>query len=196
MASEADPAGAGGVDPDEVATEAIGEAAVRAALAEHGEDIAAAIERTDQVKELIDLAILTVASADDDQVDHVTEAMGHLIKAVDGLSAEGSVALAEAVGDNGDELARALVTIGRLERTGKLDDLLDIAESVSAVHVTDGTADGLDRFAGAITSAEANAEPVGLLGFLRGLLTPEGRAGMGYLLTVVRALGAGGWKER
>ena len=176
-------------------SEAIGEEAIRAALAEHGEDVAAAIERTDQVKDLVDLAILTVASADEDQVEHVTAAASHLVRAVDGLSTEGSVALAEAVGDNGEELTQALETIGRLQREGKLDELFAIAGAVSAVDVDDGTVAGLDRFASAVSAAESRSRPVGVLGFLGGLWSQDARVGLGYLLELLRALGRGRRRE-
>ena len=171
--------------------ESIGEAAIRAALAEHGDDVAAAIEHTEEVKELIDLAILTIASADDDEVEHVTDSLANLVVAVDGLSTEGSVALAEAVGENGESLTRALELVVRLDEEGKLDGLFHLAEAVSAVELDDGAVAGLDRFAGAVSTAERVAEPVGVIDFLRGVRTPEGRAGLGYLLAVLRALGRG-----
>lgn len=169
--------------------DAVGEEAIRAALAEHGEDVAAAIERTDDVKAVVDLAILTIASADDDEVDQVTDSIANLLLAVDGLSTDGSVALAEAVGESGEELARALEMVVRLEREGDLDGLVELAEAVSAVTVDEGSVSGLDRLARAASEAEDRAEPVGLLGFLRGVRSREGRAGLGYLLAVLRGLG-------
>lgn len=172
--------------------EGVGEEAIRAALAEHGEDVAAAIERTDDVKAVIDLAILTIASADDDEVEHVTDAVANLVQAVDGLSTEESVALAAAVGENGETLARALEMVVRLDREGNLDGLVELAEAVSAVTVDEGSVSGLDRLARAASEAEDRAEPVGLLGFIRGVRTREGRAGLGYLLAVLRALGRDG----
>lgn len=170
----------------------VGEEAIRAALAEHGEDVAAAIERTDEVKEVVDLAILTIASADDGEVDHVTDSIANLVRAADGLSTEGSVALAEAVGESGGELTRALEMVVRLEREDKLDGLFELAEAVSGATVDEGAVAGLDRFAGAVSAAEEEAEPVGVLGFLRGVRSREGRAGLGYLLAILRALGREG----
>lgn len=173
-----------------------GEEAIRAAVAEHGEDVAAAIEHTDEIKEILDLAILTVASADDDEVDHVTDSIANLVMAADGLSTEGSVALAEAVGDSGEELTHALEMVVRLEREGKLDGLVELAEAVSEIELDDGAVSGLDRFAGAVSAAERDSEPVGVLGFVRGATSAEGRAGLGYLLEVLRALGRGGREGR
>lgn len=169
-----------------------GEAAVRAALAEHGEDVAAAIERTDELSELLDLVILTVASADEAEVDHVTEVLANLIGAVDGLSTEGAVALAEAVGEDGDALATALAAVAELEREGQLAALIELAGLVAAVDVDEGAIAGLDRFAGAVSDAEAAAEPVGPLGLLAALRAPDVRAGLGYLLALLRGLGRRG----
>lgn len=166
-----------------------GEAAIRDALAEHGDDVAAAIERTDEIKEVIDLAILTIAAADDDEVDHVTEVLSNLIQAVDGLSTEGAVALADAVGENGDELASAMASVAELEREGQLDALVELAAMLSTVDVDESAMGGLERFAGAVGEAESEAEPVGVLGFLGALRTPDVRAGLGYLLAILRGLG-------
>ena len=146
--------------PGEAPDRSAGEEAIRAAIAEHGEDVASAIEHTDEIGEVLDLAILTIASADDDEVDYVTDSIVNLVQAADGLSTEGSVALAEAVGESGEELTHALEMVVRL--------------------------------AGAVGAAEQDAEPVGVLGFVRGATSAEGRAGLGYLLEVLRALGRGG----
>lgn len=187
MASDPTPEG----EPERAgdAAPSLGERAIRDALSRHGEDIAAAVERTDEIAEIIDLAILTIASADEEEVEHVTVAVSNLLAAVDGLSTEGSVALAEAVGESGEELARALELVVRLEQEGDLDGLVELAEAVSAVTVDEGSVSGLDRLARAASEAEDRAEPVGLLGFLRGVRTREGRAGLGYLLAVLRGLG-------
>lgn len=190
MASE--PTRSDGAEEAGDAADGVGEEAIRAAIAEHGEDVAAAIDRTDEIKEIVDLAILTIASADDDEVDHVTDSIANLVMAADGLSTEGSVALAEAVGESGEELTRALEMVVRLEREGKLDGLFELAEAMSAATVDDGAVSGLDRFAGAVSAAEERAEPVGVLGFLRGVRSREGRAGLGYLLAILRALGGEG----
>ena len=166
-----------------------GEAALREALAEHGEEVAGALDHADRLGEAIDAAVLTVASADDDEVEYVTESIVSLIRAVDGLSTEGAATLAGIVGENGEEAASALETLLRLERDGSLDDLVALAEAASELELDDDAVCGLNRLLGAVGEAERGAEPVGLLGALRSIRTPEGRAGLGYLLEIVRAQG-------
>lgn len=168
-----------------------GEAALREALAEHGEEIGAALEHADEAKEALDTVVLTVASADEDEVEYVTEAIVNLVDAVDGLSTAESAALAETVGENGEDLASALETVIRLERDGSLDDLAALAGTLSALEVDEDGVRGATRLLGAIGEAERGSEPVSALGLLRGLRTPDARAGVGYLFSVLRAVGRG-----
>lgn len=173
------------------AEEGVGEAALRDALAEHGEAIAGALEHTDEFSEIIDLAILTIACADDEEVEEVTASIVNLIQAVDSLATDETVALAGVVSENGRALSRTLERVVRLDEQDALEPLLDLAEAVSSVNLDDDATAGLDRFAAALSAAETDAQPVGPFRFLRGLLTSEGRAGLGYLLAVLKALGRG-----
>lgn len=166
-----------------------GEEALREAIAEHGEDFAAALEHADHVKDLLDTAILVIASADEDEVERVTESLTSLIAAGDALSTEETAALAGAVGDNADDLAGALETLVRLERNGTLDEFAALAETASALELDEESVRGLNRLLGAVGEAERDPEPVGFLGVLRAARTPDVRAGLGYLLGVVRSLG-------
>lgn len=166
-----------------------GEAALRAALAEHGEELAGALDHAEAVGELVDLVVLTIATADEDEVERVTESLASLVKAVDGLSTEESVALAEAVGENAADAAGALETVLRLERDGHLDDLVSLAGTFAALDVDDDAVGSVGRLLGAAAEAESASEPVGLVGFVRAMRSADVRAGLGYLLALVRATG-------
>lgn len=136
-----------------------GEAALRAALAEHGGEYADAIDHTDELDDLLTTAILVVASADEEDVDRVTDSLVALTNAGDALSTDQTVALAEGIGENGDELAETLDTVVRLQREGHLDTFVALAEALSeslSPAETDRLAQTIrengDEFAGALDS--------------------------------------------
>lgn len=166
-----------------------GELALRDALADHGEDLAAALEHTDQLEAILETAVLVIASADEDDVDEITDSIVSLIEAVDGLATEQSVALADAIGEHGEDAASALETVLRLERNGSLDELVTLAETLSDLSMDDDAVRGLNRLMRAVGEAEADSEPVGLLGALRAMRTADARTGLGYLLAIVREQG-------
>ena len=124
-------AGGDGATKDDGKTRKDGEAALHDALDEHGDDLAAAIERSDEVGDLLETAVLVVASADDEEVEYVTQSTANLVAAADGLSTDGAAALAADLGENADDLADALDTVVTLQREGHLDDLVTIAASFS-----------------------------------------------------------------
>lgn len=166
-----------------------GEAALRDALDEHGADLAAALEGSDAVGDAVETAILLVASADEGEIEYAVDSTANLVRAVDGLSTEGAAALAEDVGESGDDLAEALAMVLELHREGHLEDLVGLAKTLSALEVDEDAAEGLNTVLGAVGDAEREHEPVGLLGFLRGARSPDARAGLGYLLALLRAQG-------
>ena len=166
-----------------------GEAALRDALDAHGEDLAAAIERSDEVADLLETAILVAATADEDELERLTDSTANLVQAADGLSTEGAVELAEDVGENGEDLAEALAVVLSLQREGHLEDLVDLAKTLSALDLDPETVAGLNTVLGAVGEAERESEPVGVLGLLRGLRSRDARAGMGYLLALLKAQG-------
>ena len=168
-----------------------GEAALRAVLETYGGDYADAAEYTEELENVLETAILVVASADDDEVDDVTESVVALVRAADALSTEGTVALAEGVGEHGDDLADALDSVLELQAEGNLDGLVELAAVVSALEIDDADVESLNRLIAAAGEAESTAEPVGPLQLLRSLGRADVRAGLGYLLAVVRALGRG-----
>ncbi len=212
--------------------------ALRAALAEHDEELAAAVEQVDELDDVLTTAILVVASADEDDVEYVTESVANLVRAGDGLSTAEAAVLATAVGENADELAATLETVVALQREGHLDDLetlatafagslspeeveelaatleahgtdvveatdvvvelhrsgelaelVELARTLSALDVDDDAVAGLNAVLGAVGEANRTAEPVGLLGLLSGLRGRDARAGLGYLLALLRAQG-------
>jgi uncharacterized protein YjgD (DUF1641 family) len=218
--------------------ESDGEAALREALATHGDAIAGAVERSDELAELLTTAILVVASADEDDVGHVTASAANLIEAADGLSTDGAAALATDLGEYVDDLSASLDTVLELEREGHLDDLVAVATAVtgslsaeevaelsatleengtelvealdlvlelqredhledliglaktlSSLDVDENAARGLNTFLASVGEAERESDPVGLLGMLGGIRSRDARAGLGYLLALLKAQG-------
>lgn len=166
-----------------------GEAALREALDAHGEELAAAIERSDEVGDLLETAILMIATADEDEVEYVADAGASLLRAADGLATDETADLAEDVGERADDLAEALELVLELQRQGHLEDLVDLAKTMSALEVDADAVRGMNTALGALGEAERESEPVGFLGFLRGLRSADARAGLGYLLALLRAQG-------
>jgi uncharacterized protein YjgD (DUF1641 family) len=215
-----------------------GDAALRQALAAHGDDLAAAVDRTDDLEGVLTTAILVASTADEDELDHVTSSAANLVRAADGLTTEGAASLATQVGDSADDLAASLDTVTELQREGHLDDLVTIATAfaeslspeeveelatvleengtdvvealdvvlelqreghladlvetakvISTLEIDETTARGLNDFFAAVGDAQRESEPIGPLEMLRGLTSRDARAGMGYLLAILKAQG-------
>ncbi|WP_121823514.1 DUF1641 domain-containing protein [Halostella salina] len=215
-----------------------GEAALRAALAEHGEELAGVVETTDELDDLLTTAILVIASADDEEVQHITDSTANLVRAADGLSTDEAADLAEDLGEDADDLSLTLDTVLELQRAGhlddlvrlatafseslspeeveelattleengndlvgaldvvlklqredQLDDLVNLAQAFSALDVDDDTVTGLNNVLAAVGEAERESEPVGIFGFLKQLRTKDARAGLGYLVSLLKAQG-------
>lgn len=166
-----------------------GEAALREALAANGDELAAVVDSADELQDVLATAVLIVASADEAELDHVTESTANLVAAADGLSTEAAAALATDVGENADDLSAALDTVLELQREGHLDDLVDLAKTLSALDVEPETVAGLNDVLAAVGEARRDPEPVGLLGLLGGLRSRDARAGLGYLVALLKAQG-------
>lgn len=166
-----------------------GEAALRAALDEHGGDLAAAVQRTDELSELLTTAILVIASADEDELEHVTESTANLVEAADGITTAEAADLAGDVGENAGDLATVLETLLELEREGHLEDLVALSKQLSALEMDDDAIAGANTLLSAVGAAERQSEPVGLLGALRALRGADARAGLGYLVGILKAIG-------
>ncbi len=175
--------------------------AVESAVEKHGETIAAAIEQSDELEDALETTILILASLDDDEVAELTNAASNLVAAGDGLSTDDAAELAGEVGANAGSLSNALETvvelekagtlddIGELQREGDLDELLETARTLSALDIDDDAVAGLNVVLGAVGEASRGSKPVGPLGLLRGITTPNAKAGLGFGLAVLKSLG-------
>jgi uncharacterized protein YjgD (DUF1641 family) len=219
-------------------TDGEGRAALEAALDRHGEQLAGVVEGTDELGDVLTTAILVAASADEAELERITDSTANLVEAVDGLSTEGAAALATDVGENADDLSATLETVLELQREGHLDDLVtvatafseslspeevedlatmledsgtevvealdvvldlqregqledlvDLAKTLSVLEIDEDAARGLNNVLGAVGEAQRESEPVGLLGLLRQLGSRDARAGLGYLVAILRGQG-------
>ncbi|MFB6218977.1 MAG: DUF1641 domain-containing protein [Halobacteriaceae archaeon] len=166
-----------------------GEAALRAAIDEHGEELAAALEGSEEVKELVDTVVLVVASAEDEDVEYVADALSSLVRAADGAATEETVALAEYVGENGADATAALDKLVALDRAGDLDDLLALGRTLSDLDIDGESVGTLNRLLAAVEEAEREAEPTGVFGAVRSLSGRDAKAGLGFLVAFLRATG-------
>jgi len=215
-----------------------GRAALERALSERGEELAALVQSSDELDEVLTTAILVAASADDDEVEHVTDAAANLVEAADGLSTDGTATLATELGENADQLSDSLETIVALQREGHVDDLamvataltdslspaeleelatmleesggdlvdaldvvldlqregdlealVDTAQALSVLDLDPDSVAAMNSLVGALGQAQRETEPMGLLGTVSALRSADVRAGLGYLVSVLRALG-------
>jgi uncharacterized protein YjgD (DUF1641 family) len=197
-------------DADDVEADAL-----EAAIAENPEAVAEFVRRLDAVNELLDVVALGESAMTDEMVTELAGTGATLAESADGLATEETVALAETVGDNGEELTEALETMLELQRTGTLDDLAELAavgslataalddEMVRSLAATGGslgeiadtaaapeTRDGLETILDGVGEAAAEEpEPVGALGLARAIRDPEVKYGLGYVLAMARAIG-------
>ncbi|WP_135305587.1 DUF1641 domain-containing protein [Haloarcula amylovorans] len=118
-----------------------GEAALREVVERHDEALAGAVDRTDELEDALETAILMLATANEDEIEHLTASSSNLLEAADGISTQEMAELATDIGANANELADALETVVTLQRTGDLDDLVTIAtafsESLSTEEIRD-----------------------------------------------------------
>jgi uncharacterized protein YjgD (DUF1641 family) len=193
--------------------------ALAAAIEQNPEAVAAFVERLDAVNELLDVVALGTDALTDDMVLELSGTAATLGEAADGMATEETVRLAEAVGRDGDDLADAMATVVELQRNGTLDQLVEVADvlSLATDALTDdmvvelvGTAASLAEVAdtaaeedtvrgietlmralGTASDPDAPAVSLGPMGLMRALRDPDVKRGMGYLVTVAKALGAG-----
>jgi uncharacterized protein YjgD (DUF1641 family) len=166
-----------------------GEAALRAAIDEHGEDVAAVLERGDEASELIDTVVLMIASAEEEDIEYLADALSSLVRTADGAATEETVALAEYVGENGAEATETLDKLLELDRQGTLDDLLELGETLSELDVDAESVETLNHLLASVEEAEAEAEPTGVLSAVGAVRGRDAKAGLGYLVALLRATG-------
>lgn len=190
-------------------------AALEAAIEENPEAVAEFVRRLDAVNELLDVLSLGEDALTDEMIREVAGTTATLAESADGLATEGTVGLAETVGENGAELEAALESVLELQRTGVLDELVELGgvasllssalddEMVASLASTGSslgeiadTAAGADARAGIETTLEglaaAESEPperVGPVGVVRAARDPEVQYGLGYVLAIARAIG-------
>jgi len=166
-----------------------GQEALQAAIDEHGEEVAAVIGRSDEAAELLDTVVLMIASAEDEDVEYLADALSSLVRAADGAATEETVALAEYVGDNGADATEALDKLLELDGQGTLDDLLELAETLSELDLDSDSVDTLNGLLGALEEAEDEAEPTGVFGAVTAVRGRDAKAGLGYLVALLRSTG-------
>lgn len=195
------------------------EDALARAIAENPEAVATLVRRLDAVNDLLDVVDLGTAALDDEMVATLAADADLLGEAADGLATRETVHLAETAGASGDDLGAALDTLVRLERSGTLDDLAELAEVVSLataaaddemVATLAGTGESLGELAdvaskpetvrgleamldavGEASDAEDPPDPVGAWGLLAATRDPDVKRGLGFLVAVARSLGEG-----
>jgi uncharacterized protein YjgD (DUF1641 family) len=191
------------------------ESDLEAAIAENPEAVAAFVRRLDAVNELLDVLALGESAVTDEMARDLAGTTATLAESADGIATEETVALAETVGENGDDLRAALDSLLALQRSGTLDELVELAGVVSLATAAlddemvtsladtgaslgelahtaadDDARDGLETVLEGVADAEREPpEPVGPLGLVRATRDPEVKYGLGYLLAVARAVG-------
>ncbi|KZX46599.1 DUF1641 domain-containing protein [Haloarcula sp. K1] len=188
---------------------------LEAAIQQNPEAVAEFVEHLNAVNELLDVLSLGESALSDEMVRELSATGSTLAESADGLATDETVALAETVGENGDELQDALETLLVLQRSGTLDELAELAEvgslataalddemvtslagtgaalgEVGQTAADDDTRDGIETLLAGLGEAEREpAEPVGPVGLLRGLRDPDVQYGLGYLLALAGAVG-------
>ena len=188
---------------------------LEAAIEQNPETVAQFVERLDAVNELLDVLSLGENALDDEMVRELSATGATLAESADGIATDETVALAAAVGENGDELREALETLTELQRSGALDELAEVAQvgslltaalddemvrslagtgsalgEVAQTAADDDARDGVKAMLEGVGAAHrSDPEPVGALGLARSVRDPEIQYGLGYLLAVSKAIG-------
>ncbi|MFW5958390.1 MAG: DUF1641 domain-containing protein [Natronomonas sp.] len=188
-----------------------------AAVEDNPEEVARFIQQLGAVNDLLDATSVATAAMDDEMVQRLARTGTNLGAAADGAATPEIAGLGESVGENATELTAGMETIIELQQSGTLDDLAAMADVVSLLtaamddemvtsvaktgsrlgEVADTAADddiaaGLESMLHALGDATSDdPEPVGMIGLAKALRDPEVKAGMGVLVALLRALGAG-----
>jgi len=184
-------------------------------VADNPEEVARLLERLGLVNDLLDAADVATSAMDDEMVQSLAGTGTNLAMAADGMATDETVELGEAVGENADDLAEGVETVAQLQRTGTLDDLLELAELASLAsaamddemvmslastgtrlgEVADTAADddvarGLEDVLAALGEASSDEpERVGAIGLVKAVRDPDVQAGLGVVIALARALG-------
>ncbi|WP_158855214.1 DUF1641 domain-containing protein [Halorhabdus sp. CUG00001] len=211
--------GAGHVETEEATENGHGESEtdvdLESLVAENPEAVARLLERLDLVNDLLDGADVATSAMDDEMVQSLAGTGTNLGLAANEIATDETVQLGEAVGQNADDLADGVEKIAELQRTGTLDDLLELAELASLAsaamddemvmslastgtrlgEVADTAADddvarGLEEVLAALGEATSkDPEQIGTIGLLKATRDPDVQAGLGLVIALARALG-------
>jgi len=188
---------------------------VREAIAENPGEVARFLDHLGAVNDLLDGTAVATSALDDEMVTSLAGTANDLGAAADGMATDELAQLGEATGENAGDLADAIETLARLQRSGTLDDVLALADTLSLVTAAmddemvmnltatgsrlgeladtaadDDVADGLESMLTAVGEAsEEAADPPGLRGLVGTLRDPDTQRGMGFLLALANALG-------
>jgi uncharacterized protein YjgD (DUF1641 family) len=150
-----------------------GAAALATDLGENAEDLSPALDT------VLDLQ----------REGHLDDLVAIATAFTESLSPEEVEELSTMLEENGGDLVDALEVVLELQREGHLEALVDLAKTFSTLDVDEDAARGVNTFLASVGDAQRNAEPVGPLGLLRGLSGRDARAGLGYLLALLKAQG-------
>lgn len=184
-------------------------------VAENPEEVARLLDRLGVANDLLDTADLATSALDDRMVQELAGTATNLGAAADGLATPELAQLGEAAGENADDVADAIEGLAELQRSGTLDDLMALADLVALATnamddgmITDLAATGTTLGEVADTAADDDvartveslleavgeaggepAEPVGAVGLVKALRDPEIRAGIGFFISLAKAVG-------
>ncbi|MCY4730670.1 DUF1641 domain-containing protein [Natronomonas gomsonensis] len=188
---------------------------LEAAIEENPEAVAEFVRRLDAVNELLDVVALGESALTDEMARDLADTTSTLAESADGLATDETVGLAESVGQNGAELQETLETLVSLQETGALDELVELAsvaslltaalddEMVRSLAATgsslgelaqtaadEETHDGLETVLQSVGDAERQPdERIGALGLVKAARDPDVQYGLGYVLSIARAIG-------
>ncbi|HKL28437.1 MAG TPA: DUF1641 domain-containing protein [Natrialbaceae archaeon] len=188
------------------------------AIEENPEAVADFVRRLDAVNELLTIVELGSGAMDDEMVMELAGTADLLVESADGLATRDTVELANAVGENGEELSEAVDTMVELQESGTLDDLADAAEVVSLAggamddemvmtlaqagnnlgEVADAAADpaasrGMQMLLDSISEScvhKQAPEKMGMIGLMKAIRDPDVQRGLGFWMSVAKNAGA------
>lgn len=184
-------------------------------IAENPAEISRLLERLGLLNELLDATDIATSAMDDEMVTSLAGTGTNLAMAADGMATEETVELGSAVGHNATDLAAGVESIAELQRTGTLDDLVELAEIVSLATgalddemvmsltstgarlgeladtaADDDVASGLENVLTALGEATSEEpDKIGMVGLLKALRDPDVQAGLGVVIALSSALG-------
>jgi len=156
---------------DGLSTEATAELA--ADLGEHADELAAsldtvvALQRDGHLDDLVALATAFTGSLSTEEIERLSSMLS----------------------ESGPELVDTLEAVVELQGEGQLEQLLETATTLSALEIDEEAVQAMNDVLGAVGDAGRVSEPAGVGGMVRRLTSRDLRAGLGYLLAVLRALG-------